>query len=189
LYWLEPEIVGESGDKDESATKDRSLLFGSINWQVTDYLKTSLDQSWDWELEQWDDQTFKVRYQTPYNQIANLDLKREWDSGEEIYQDSAHLSFVMPFANRWGISAATDYDLDADLRGESVVGLEYDSCCWNLRFLYTFDEEVPEGEEQPDEILTNRLKFEFELKGLGRYSGELEETLRSKINGYKGRIY
>ena len=71
-----------------------------------------------------------------------------------------------------------------------VYGLDYDSCCWNLRLVgYN---SIPD-EDAETGLFASRdeqgVKFEVTLKGLGGSTGNVESLLDEKVPGYRGRLY
>lgn len=75
-----------------------------------------------------------------------------------------------------------------------VYGLDYDSCCWNVR-LVGFNSVPDEDDEETSEtgLFATRqesgIKFEFTLKGLGGSTGTVESLLDDKVPGYQGRLF
>lgn len=74
-----------------------------------------------------------------------------------------------------------------------VYGIDYDSCCWNLRLVgYN---SVPDEDEETigTGLFASRaeqgVKFEVTLKGLGGSTGNVESLLDEKVPGYRGRLY
>jgi lipopolysaccharide assembly outer membrane protein LptD (OstA) len=84
---------------------------------------------------------------------------------------------------------ATDSYANTDL----VYGIDYDSCCWNLR-LVGYNSVIDEDEETIGTgLFASRaeqgVKFEVTLKGLGGSTGNVESLLDAKVPGYRGRLY
>lgn len=74
---------------------------------------------------------------------------------------------------------------------EYLVGIDYDSCCWNIRLAalnVIVDDEDDEGSLYPDD---NNLTFyfEFTLKGIGTGAGGIEGILNRLDFGYAGRMF
>jgi lipopolysaccharide assembly outer membrane protein LptD (OstA) len=74
-----------------------------------------------------------------------------------------------------------------------VYGIDYDSCCWNLR-LVGYNSVIDEDDEAIETgLFASRaeqgIKFEVTLKGLGGSTGNVESLLDAKVPGYQGRLY
>jgi LPS-assembly protein len=175
---LAPEKLGLTSILDDDQTDELSLLFTRAAWRVNANLQTIVENNWHWDQERFNHQAIRMRYHPHGNALLNADLQREYESDSATApEDTAHLSFILPFAQRWGISTAMDYNLTNDEFDETLIGIEYDACCWNLRLLSHSQE------------TGNELLLQFELKGLGAYQEALDPLLSSRISGYRGRIY
>ena len=179
LFYLEPEKLQEEADSDDDSQKLSQLYFGA-NWQISPAWHFATEQVWDWDESERAWEAYHLRYRTNTAALINADYYNGYNESEEETEEIAHLSFIMPFAQRWGLTTALNYDFDAEGLDESVVGIEYDSCCWNVRVLNKF---AWEGS------VSSSFLIEFELKGLGGYGNNIDSLLRSKITGYTGRIY
>ena len=75
-----------------------------------------------------------------------------------------------------------------------VYGIDYDSCCWNVR-LVGFSNQPDDDDDDDDSssLFSSRpergVRFEFTLKGLGGSTGSIESLLTDKVPGYRGRIH
>ena len=82
-------------------------------------------------------------------------------------------------ADGWRLSARWNYSLDADVSLETLVGLEYDSCCWALRAAarrYISDD----GEDHD-----NAFYLQLVLKGLAPVGQDYGTVLENAIVGYR----
>lgn len=102
-----------------------------------------------------------------------------------------NLAFV-GYAN-WARPVIND-DPSGDFQYTDLVyGLDYDSCCWNIR-LVGFNSVIDEDAEADNTGLfptrdDRGVKLEFTLKGLGGSAGNVEEMLINKVPGYRGRLF
>lgn len=174
---LEPENLGLTSTLNDDQTNELSLLYTRAAWRINRNLQTFVENNWNWDMERFDHQAVRMRYHPPGNALLNADLERNFENGSTLPEDTAHLSFILPFAQRWGLNTALDYNLTTEEFDESLIGIEYDACCWNVRVL-------SHQQESGSELL-----LQFELKGLGAYQDALDPLLRSRISGYRGRIY
>jgi lipopolysaccharide assembly outer membrane protein LptD (OstA) len=74
---------------------------------------------------------------------------------------------------------------------ELLLGLDIDSCCWNVRFavLETAASEDEEGNSIFLENSNYEIKAEFTLKGIGVGAGNIEDTLNNLDFGYSGNLF
>lgn len=76
-------------------------------------------------------------------------------------------------------------------RKQSLLGIDIDSCCWNIRFaiLETAAAEDEDGDAFFLENSTFVPYFEFTLKGIGAGAGTIETMLNRLDFGYAGRLF
>ncbi len=96
----------------------------------------------------------------------------------------ASASFVTPLAERWQLLGLWEYDLALYHTQQAIGGLQYESCCWRVRLvdsIYLSDflavNNVP--------TYNRSFMFQFEFKGLGGYSRQVENMLNQAILGYQ----
>ena len=155
----------------------------------SDYVaRLSMRPATHWSLSsdiQWDDDTESTRYST-----TRLSYKRDKDHlltfGHRYRKDelaSRDLGFVWRFNPRWRFMAGQQYDLLNERDIETVYGLNYDSCCWGLRFLAR---EYYNGQINGQDTYDNAIYLVLELKGLSSFGDDKqsENILRQTIPGY-----
>jgi lipopolysaccharide assembly outer membrane protein LptD (OstA) len=74
---------------------------------------------------------------------------------------------------------------------ELLVGVDIDSCCWNVR-LAVLETAASEDEDGNSIFLDNsnyEIKAEFTLKGIGVGAGNIEDTLNNLDFGYSGNLF
>jgi LPS-assembly protein len=142
-------------------------------------LGLALFNNWNADLiYQWDNNTeetllaqYRVQYQPAPNKVVNLSYRYR----PELLEDVA-FSFGWPLARRWSLVSALQYSLRDKTTVEQLVGLQYETCCWALRF--SASEQVSGREGGTDTAV--RLQVEF--KGLGGTGAR--ERFESDILGY-----
>ncbi len=189
LYFLSPERTGQTSTlTPESDEIERSLLFVGADWALSNYWNTGARYKWDWEAAAREGMNFWLRYRPRTRAVFNLDLATE---GQDLdKEDSASASFVLPFAQRWGLIGIHEWTKNheeiAETASSSWLGFEFDDCCWNTRLLVSH-EESEIGEER--EVEERKILFQITLKGLGSPGEALENLLVEEIDGYKGNLY
>ena len=88
---------------------------------------------------------------------------------------------------------AINFDLDRSRISEGFLGLEYQDCCFRMRFLakraikehtlvpldFQTDSEVNQMRNE------NGFSLEFTLNGIGRIGSRIDELLSSTVRGYR----
>jgi LPS-assembly protein len=89
---------------------------------------------------------------------------------------------LWPVGDSWRIASRWNYSLDADQSIESLLGLEYDSCCWAVRFAarrYIADD----GQNHD-----NSIYLQLVLKGLAPLGQNYGGLLENAITGYRDEV-
>ena len=105
--------------------------------------------------------------------------------------EQATVSAYYPVNDTWSLFGAYEYSLEASEVVESMVGFEYDDCCWRVRLLYmryidTLVGDIPDFAD-PNLPRENSFQLQVMLKGMGGFGGRVDELLSDMIRGFKPR--
>ena len=210
---LAPERLGLRSDADTSTQANATPIYASLLWEPTDDIDLQVDVDWntafDYQQRSAIDLGFSpssLDYQVQLERLWNLPSRQVAEESARVsvsngtrqrvtfedvkvwsgtqWQENLSMSGYTPVAQRWGLSTSIDYDVTAEQLKDSLLGLEYDSCCWNLRLLTKVN-----WLSINDTLPFNSLYIEFTLKGLGQNNSTVESLLSTHIDGYNGRIY
>ena len=94
----------------------------------------------------------------------------------------------------WSLIGRWNYGWDTGQTIESLVGLEYNDCCWTTRIVFRHHLEEPRRiavttPGAPTRLVVDRradsgIYFEFQLKGLASLGGRLDNLLSNSIRGF-----
>ena len=102
--------------------------------------------------------------------------------------EQANASVYYPINDTWSVFGAYEYSLEASEVVESMVGFEYDDCCWRVRLLYMryVDTLVGDIVDFNDPNLERESSFQIQvmLKGMGGFGGRVDELLSDMIRGF-----
>lgn len=125
-------------------------------------------------------------------------LSRQWQSGrsEDMTQrinvgyrfrrdvlEQSHLSTMLPLDDRWRFVGLWQHDLSEKRLQESVAGIEYESCCWKMRFFlrrYVHNADLV-GE---DAGYKTAVFLQLQLKGLAGLGQTADSLLENTLPGY-----
>ena len=123
-----------------------------------------------------------VSYRPGPDRIVNLG-HRVVSTGTSAETEQLDVSAIWPLAGlgapQWRLSGRWNYSLDADVSLETLLGVEYESCCWALRAAarrYISDD----GEDHD-----NAFYLQLVLKGLAPVGQDYGTALESAILGYR----
>ena len=139
---------------------DRFRLASTVN------LKNDSNSSTNYDL--------RLNYQDKKSRVANLSLRK---LDEELEQIS--FSTALPINEKWSMVASTDHDIRNDRNLESLIGLEYQDCCWKSRIV------VKRFLTSDNVNYETPVFLEFELKGLGNIGKSATRQIKEKIYGYE----
>ncbi len=132
-----------------------------------------------------------LRYASGDGRIFNLEhshRKIEQLYLEKAKVDETRLSTYFPIGTKWHLMAAWSYNWGIRSSMEDLFGIEYDSCCWKARLLYSrYLDRVP-GQRFISPIYSglNReesIQIQILLKGMGSLGPRVEKLMSSMIKG------
>lgn len=159
-------------------TDDLSDVVGELAVRPTEHWRIQATAQWNPQEDETEKHNSQVSFRGPGGGIANLGYR---------FQDQTRrqtdISFAWPVSPRWNLLARSNYSLREDRRIESLLGLEYENCCWRLRTVaresIEADENDKDGFEHDKAIL-----MELVLKGLGSFGDPTGERFEDAILGY-----
>lgn len=134
-----------------------------------------------------------IEYNDDMNHMANIGLRE--NIATKIRQ--LDIGVFWALTDSWAFIGSRKMDLwsydEGELKPvdsvlEALVGLEYQTCCWNARLLY---QEQTERVTSADATTDKRygILFQFELKGLGKLGANPDKVMNESIRGYSTRRY
>jgi len=153
-------------------------------------LSTTLKKNWigkgniQWNSDE--DRTVRsslaIGYRPEPNKIINIAHRVVNDQTRDEKTEQLDLSAVWKFRENWRIAGRWNYSLEADRSIESLLGIEYDSCCWAVRFAAR--RYISDNGEDHD---TN-LYLQLVLKGLAPLGQNYGALLENAILGYRDDV-
>lgn len=140
------------------------------------------DIQWNPESERTEYSTSRLQFRLGSERLFNLGHRLRQgnlESGEGRLE-TREASFVWRFNDRWRFLAGNQYDIRNERNQESVVGIDYDNCCWGLRIMYR--EYYNIGLADYDQ----GLYLALELKGLSSFGQQKQSStiLQRMIPGF-----
>ncbi|WP_160115510.1 LPS-assembly protein LptD [Marinobacterium lutimaris] len=160
---------------DVDGTESRSNLAVLASWNITPDLRfvhdSELDDEDNLKMVQ---QNYRLSYQPDESRLIYLsyrdnsgtrfDSQRDEDENEIRQTDFA---FRWPISDQWGMIGRWQEDLLRDENIETLLGVEYTSCCWKIRVT---GRQWVDDTDNIDDIETDTGVFiEFVLRGLGSF--------------------
>lgn len=167
-YFEAPQVIGSTPQ-----SKDGSAWVAQFDWTVSDNWNLGLVQHWDPGNQQ--NLLTGARSQVRWGNggLFNAAYRYRRDSLEQT-----DFSFRIPVKQSWNLVGRWNYSIRDDSSLESMLGVEWKSCCVALRvlgrqYVRSFSEKSNFG-----------LYVELELNGLGSFGRDTEAVLDNAILGY-----
>lgn len=165
-----------------NVTLDNTAPQTNSESKVASELELALSRSWTGKADLiWDPHdnnteraNARIQYHPGFRKIANLSYRYLKNQQSQI-----DASILWPLSPSWHIVARYYYDLEDSQRLETLGGIEYDSCCWGVRFV---------ARDYVDGNTNNRVYMaQIVLKGLATFGSKIESVLEDGILGYSER--
>jgi LPS-assembly protein len=133
-----------------------------------------------------------LRYKSEDGKIFNLEhshRKIEKLYSERTKIDETRISTYFPLGSKWHIMGAWSYNWDIRSSMEDLFGIEYDSCCWKARLIYSrYLDRIP-GQKiiTPfySELDRNEsIQIQLLLKGMGSLGPRVDKLMSTMIKGF-----
>jgi len=122
-----------------------------------------------------------LSYRPNSDKIINI-AHRNVQTGTSADTEQIDFSFLWPVGDLWRVAGRWNYSLDGDTSIETLLGLEYNSCCWAFRFAAR--RYIAENGLDHD---TNFF-LQLVLKGLAPLGQNYGDLLEFSILGYRDEL-
>jgi LPS-assembly protein len=203
IYYFTESRTGDDNIKWENDDKTGSLVWaGDTYWRISDRWGLRSGIQYDTRLDSVATSSSSIEYRRDENRMLQLNyryasseyiqatLPSYYSTADQykngISQVGAVASF--PIADRWSIVGAYYFDTNVNKEADSMLGLQYNSCCYAIRFGY---ERKLNGWDntQKHAIYDNTIGFNIELRGLSsNYGLGTNQMLRSNILPYQSSL-
>jgi LPS-assembly protein len=197
MFHLEDREVGFAAVPGLDSEAETSPLFAEISSQFGRVsLRTAIE--FDSDAGRSNRGLVALRYRGSQGKIINFnyrmtheDLQRD---GQHRNREESDISFFWPVSKRWNLVGRWNYGWDNGQTIESLLGVEYNDCCWKARIVFRRNLDEPRllsltaPGTTPQLVLDRRadsgIFFEFQLKGLASLGGRLDSLLEDTVPGY-----
>ncbi|RNL68969.1 LPS assembly protein LptD [Citrobacter sp. MH181794] len=203
IYYFTESRTGDDHTEWENDDKTGSLVWaGDTYWRISDRWGLRSGLQYDARLDSIATSNSSIEYRRDENRMLQLNYRyaspeyikaavpsrdvtnAQYENG--ISQVGAVASF--PIADRWSIVGAYYFDTNVNKEADSMLGLQYNSCCYAIRFGY---ERKLNGwdDKMQHAIYDNTIGFNIELRGLSsNYGLGTTQMLRSNILPYQSAL-
>lgn len=115
----------------------------------------------------------RLNYKDDKKRLLNLSFRKIEDELRQVSFSSS-----LPINDKWSMVVSSEYDTKNDRNLETLVGFEYQDCCWTTRLV------AKRFLTSDNETYDNPVFLEFELKGLGNIGTSATRQIKEDIYGY-----
>jgi len=177
-------------NSEQNIKTNQSVLAGDVFYQISNKLQFSGNIQYDTKQDFTTKSATKIDYQYTNNHLIQLSHRYTRNvSGNQIEQVSLLTSGAI--TKDWQFVGRLTQDLVNRRNIESYAGVQYESCCWAIRFAYHRNINSKINDQaffnQTHNEFDSGFVIQFVIKGLGgqQSSVGIEDMFNSSIFGYK----
>ncbi|MBA7945105.1 LPS assembly protein LptD [Citrobacter sp. RHBSTW-00271] len=203
IYYFTESRTGDDNIKWENDDKTGSLVWaGDTYWRISDRWGLRSGIQYDTRLDSVATSSSSIEYRRDENRMLQLNyryaspeyiqatLPSYYSTADQYKNGISQVGAVasVPIAERWSIVGAYYFDTNVNKVADSMLGLQYNSCCYAIRVGY---ERKLNGwdDTQKHAVYDNSIGFNIELRGLSsNYGLGTNQMLRSNILPYQSSL-
>lgn len=203
IYYFTESRTGDDNIQWENDDKTGSLVWaGDTYWRISDRWGLRSGIQYDTRLDSIATSSSSIEYRRDENRMLQLNYRYaspEYIQAAVPSRDVTNAQYKngisqvgavasVPIAERWSIVGAYYFDTNVNKVADSMLGLQYNSCCYAIRVGY---ERKLNGwdDTQQHAVYDNSIGFNIELRGLSsNYGLGTNQMLRSNILPYQSSL-
>ena len=184
IYYLDEQQVFLNNTVTNSSNNTSDIIT-EFNSNIDNW-RTRATIQWNTNTKESDKRNLQLSYAASDKAVLNIGYRFFRDPDDETNNiEQTDLSFAWPIAKNYSLLSRWNYSLTDDRDIETIIGLEYESCCWALRLVSQRYLNDTSNTINTDEY-NSSIMLQFVLKNFGSISErEATETLKHAILGYQ----
>lgn len=203
IYYFTESRTGDDNITWENDDKTGSLVWaGDTYWRISERWGLHGGIQYDTRLDNVATSNSSIEYRRDEDRLVQLNyryaspeyiqatLPKYYSTAEQYKNGISQVGAVAswPIADRWSIVGAYYYDTNANKQADSMLGVQYSSCCYAIRVGYERKLNGWDNDKQ-HAVYDNAIGFNIELRGLSsNYGLGTQEMLRSNILPYQNTL-
>ncbi|MES1196217.1 MAG: LPS assembly protein LptD, partial [Steroidobacter sp.] len=191
FYFKSPCVTSLTSDSCDPNAPHSSPLIGQVTLSAFKNWNATMGIQWDPIRSRSERSELNFQYRPDSNRVVNLSYRYSRATSSQLNSSSSgntttdridqlETSFAWPVGINWSTYGRVVYSRLDNALHDYLGGIEYRSCCWNLRLV------VGRSIATRDGSYDNRVSLQFEFKGLGS-AGTADTFLQSAIPGFSAR--
>lgn len=183
-YFADREYAGRPGDDKNGSTEGSSNLATLANWNVTPSLRLTHNGEIDRDSYAFLEHNYKLSYLPDDKRLLYISYRDNIEKNPDNAHQQLDVAFRWPLNKSWTSYGRMQQDLDNNENLETLLGLEYASCCWKVR-LTGRSWVVDPNTVAEDQFETDTGIFlQFVFRGLGAFGQSSGREFLEDITGY-----
>ncbi|QMI04053.1 LPS assembly protein LptD [Citrobacter sp. RHB25-C09] len=203
IYYFTESRTGDETNNWEKNDQTGSLVWaGDTYWRISErwglrsgiQYDTRLDNvatsSSGIEYRRDEDRLVQLNYRYASPEYIQATLPTYYSTAEQYKNGISQVGGVAswPIADRWSIVGAYYFDTNVNKAADSMLGIQYNSCCYAIRVGYERKLNGWDNDKQ-HAVYDDTIGFNIELRGLSsNYGLGTKEMLRSNILPYQSAL-
>lgn len=184
IYYFEDRRVGLAAPLTPPQQSSASIA-GDFSYQFNENWRLRAFREWNTDNDNLNNGSFQFRYQSDINHILNFSYRYRKSPNLPGIIKQTDISAIWPIADNLSFIGRWNYDHEYSRNLETIIGLEYSNCCWDMRVVARKWIDNTEISGLLAEENTG-IFFQFELKGLGNIlGGSIDSLIGQSITGFR----
>lgn len=183
-YFADREHAGRPGDPLSGSTAGSSNLATLASWNFTPNLRLSHDGEMDRDSYEFLEHNYKLSYRPDDKRLFYVSYRDSIDKNPSSGVQQLDMAFRWPISRTWTGYGRWQHDLDNSENLETLLGLEYASCCWKVRLTGRSWVVDPDTVVQDQFETDTALFIQFVFRGLGAFGQSGGREFLEDITGY-----
>lgn len=202
IYYFSESRTGDDHIKWEKDDDKGSLVWaGDTYWRISERWGVRGGVQYDTRLDNVATSNASIEYRRDQDRLVQLNYRYaspeyiqatlpRYSTSEQYNKGISQVGGVAswPFADRWSIVGAYYFDTNVNKPADSMLGVQYSSCCYAIRVGYERKLNGWDNDKQ-HAVYDDVIGFNIELRGLSsNYGLGTQEMLRSNILPYQNSL-
>ena len=184
IYYFEDRRVGLAPLTTPLQQSSASIV-GDFSYNFSENWRIRAFNEWNTDNDSLNNGSFQFRYQSDINHILNLSYRYRKSPNLPGQIKQTDISAIWPLSDNLKFIGRWNYDHEYNQDLETIIGLEYSNCCWDMRVVARkwIDNTEIAG---PFTQNNSGVFLQFELKGLGNIlGGNIDSLIGESITGFR----
>jgi len=184
IFYFEDRRVGLTAPL-APVQQSSSSMAGDFSYHFSDNWRLRAFHEWNTDNNNFNNGSFQFRYQSDINHILNLSYRYRKSPNLPGLIKQTDISALWPLTDNLKFIGRWNYDQEYNRNLETIIGLEYSNCCWDMRVIAR---KWVDNTEISGAFAENNagIFLQFELKGLGNIlGGSIDSLIGESIAGFR----